>query len=681
MNNTKKNLFIILFGLIINLSAQIMPFSQNNITTEAIEINNLLRVVPADSMICPLSNSVYIWHTKQELCFDINAEINDDFYPGKLCSEDEWPESDFFRIQVITDLKNYYSYVFYVFPLGSKYDGIRNSDFEIDKNWDSSYSYLSNITSDKWETRLKIPFKDLRFFGNPPYNWKIIITRFMKKSREYFSFPFVRTKMGKDYYRLAKNIQIVDRITKSSLIFLRPYTIVNYNTIKNEFVFDDESFGLDFSIKPTFSTNFKLSYNPDFSDIPIDDETDIYNLRYSPTLEENRFFFTEDLNAFGINNTTFYTRHILQPLYAMKFTGNTHNFTFGFLSIKDKKTSYNQDDFFNVLAFNPSFKNFNVQITLLNRMNKDYYNNVLHIKPSIDLSYNKILWLDLNLSTKTIDDEDLLSGYHGKFGLDIFEDNLNLSMTIQQMSNDYAMDMGKIYEDNYYGWNISSSYKKDIFANPLRSIELLISASEEIDNDTSLLLERMCNITTNFETIYDVSITPDLFYVKEFFADKHYEKYRAGLRMSWDYLQYFQPKSSWNILETLIYSLEDMYISYYYQYGLSGDLGKYISYFFSADNIIYEEVPANPSIDDEYWIFNGDININFTNSLSISSGVGFNNYDYYEYSDHWGIYSNLIWEYKSQSTILLGYKSARDKINSELETDYEKLYLKINYSF
>ena len=103
-------IFTNLFGLEIPLSFQ-EEKTENNL------INDFLRVVPSDSLSIPLETTVWIYHNTRELIFVIEAEVDEIFNKGKLCNEDIWPESDFFRIQIITDLKNYYSYIFYVFLL------------------------------------------------------------------------------------------------------------------------------------------------------------------------------------------------------------------------------------------------------------------------------------------------------------------------------------------------------------------------------------------------------------------------------------------------------------------------------------------------------------------------------------------------------------------------------------
>ncbi|KQC10154.1 MAG: hypothetical protein APR54_03270, partial [Candidatus Cloacimonas sp. SDB] len=576
---------------------------------------------------------------------------------------------------------NYYSYVFYVFPLGSRYDGIRNPDFNIDQNWDSSYYYKSMIENNCWNSKIFIPFRDLRFYGKPPYNWKLIVTRYISDKREYYSVPYVITSLGKDYFRRAKDFQINQEIAKPSGYNIRPYALINYNTLDNETQFNKDNFGLDFSYKPNFSSQLKFSFNPDFSDIPLDDEIDLYNLRYAPTLQENRFFFIEDFNAFGIDNSKFYSRNIFQPQLALKLTANSANYSYGFLIVKDKDTDYSDDDLFSIAAVNPSGNNYNFQITLLNRMNKEYHNEVLHLKPTFEISSNKELWFDVNLSAKKKENSELTTGYFCATGIKVFEDNINVTLSGLQMSEDYAMDMGKIYEDDYYGWSLDGSYIRDVYTNQIRTIYTEFTFSEEIDNRTNTLLERLLIFSVNFETFHNITFTPDFNYVKEFYSSRYFNKYRLGFRFQWDFLAFFKPKFSWNKLETIIYSLESNHSCNYYQFALNGDIGKHVSYFISADKIQYPDLQKQPSIDNKYWIINGDVDITFSNNIFLSSGFGFNNYEYYQYSDHWGIYSNLIWEYKPQSRIVVGLKSAIDKIYDDPKKDYETFYFKISYSY
>ena len=179
------------------------------------------------------------------------------------------------------------------------------------------------------------------------------------------------------------------------------------------------------------------------------------------------------------------------------------------------------------------------------------------------------------------------TGYLCLTGLRFYEEDLNLHLVAQQMSKNYFMDMGKTYQTDFYGWYISISHKKDLYSKLFRSIDTGLQFSEEIDNSSNKLLERYLTINTDFETFSDITFSPDFYYQREYYFNQFHENYRLGLRFEWDALPYFKPKFSWNIMRSLIYNLGKVYPGYYYQYALSGDISKYISYFISADNIKY----------------------------------------------------------------------------------------------
>ena len=152
------------------------------------------------------------------------------------------------------------------------------------------------------------------------------------------------------------------------------------------------------------------------SDIPMDTEQDIYNMRFAPTYQENRYFFIEDLDVFGVggNNDSgekvFYSRHIMQPRYAFKITGNAKHYSYGFLSALDKKVTTNAevtnpDDLCNMIAYKQKGENLNTQFTLLNRMNNDYHNEVLHISPDWEFKPDCNLYLGYKTASDEIDNK------------------------------------------------------------------------------------------------------------------------------------------------------------------------------------------------------------------------------------------------------------------------------------
>ncbi len=672
-----------------------VPYSDKAVYSEQNQISNFLSSIPPDSSNIPLETNCWIWHDNDNLYFSWEAETDENFIIGKFSPYDVSAQADQLCVQIITDHINYYAYGFMAYPLENKSDFVRSSSHSLNFDWNSTYEYSSINRNSEWSVVMKIPFKDLRFNGKPPYNWKIILTRYIKIDDKYYTTPFLTTQMGKDYFKKAIDITINKEICKDRNFYLRPFFIVKSDLIENETKLDYESFGLDLSLKPTSSSKLKFTYNPDFSDVPIDDETNNFNSKYAPSYAENRYFFIKDFNVLGVSSTSFYSRQIVQPDFAVKFTGKTDNLTYGILSTKVKQVVEDRiivdsDDIYNIIAIKPSTDTFSFQFTILNRMNKDYHNEVLHLKPNWEFKKDQYLWFDINLSNKNTLADDIKKGYYGFAGYDYKSKDFNLTLSATQMSKDYAVDMGKIYEDDYYGWNLNSSLRKEFNNKFLRSITSNINASEEIDNHTSKLLERYAYFALSLNSNYNLNFKLNCKSVKELYSEKYFNKYQLSFQTTWNRSNLLRTFVGITYINDIIYDLNNDYKGYYLQLGLSSIIDKYITYTLTADNIKYYDVPKVDYVDDNYWLANMDISFSLSNELSLTSGIRFNNYEYaytnsdYEYRDytrHVGLFSNLRWQFKKRSYIYLGYNSANNKINEINEYSHQQAYLKISYSF
>ncbi len=668
------------------LSALDIPFSENEVKLPDNQITGLVRVSPPDSLNCPLETKTWLWHDGKNLYLQIEAEIDENFEIGNYTKSDIYPQADFFRIQLITDPKSYYAYGFFAYPFENRIDFIRTPSLGVDKTWNSNYEYSSSFKDTLWTVSMKIPFKDLRFFGNPPYNWKIILARYTRYNKQLFSKPFLITKMGKDYFHKALDIKINHPIEKNKNFYIRPHTIFTYDLKKKETSFDEENIGLDFSFNPSFSTKFKLSFFPDYSDVPMDNVKDIYNSKYPPSYNENRYFFIEDFNVLGVDNNLFHSRYIVQPIYALKFTSNAENYSFGLLSSLDKETEGASDDMFNIISFKPVYKQFRLQTTLMNRMNLDgnYHNEILHLEPTWEFNRNHFIWIDMNLSyIDSLDSTDYpKKGYYGKIGYSRRNKDFYFSISAQQMQKDYAVDMGNIYEDDFYGWNFNSYYSKDINDDIFREVNTTINLSEEIDNQTDILLERYSYLNVELETNCNFKFDFDYVHIKEYFNNKYFNKHRTGFRIIWDRFDWFVLHLGINDIEYINYRhLFDSYNGINLQYGLSGIISKYIIYGFYADQNIYHDIPEHPKVDDEYWIGNFDLNFNITNKISLNNGLRYDNYEDDKKSEYIGYFSNFSWEFKRDCYVYFGYKTLINEIDNSYQEDYRKFYTKISYNF
>lgn len=296
-----KALFVVLAAVMLcaSLPALIVPNSATPVLTPQNMISSFVRVDPDDMKPETLPTKAWIWQDGNDLMVYFEAEIDAGFQTGRASMRDQGAGSDYLRVQLITQPESYYAYYYLAFPVGGLMDGTRNMNMSVDYSWNSSYSYESDYSGKLWRLTMRIPLSELRFPSQPPYQWKVILARYNKGKEEIYSAPYVNTNMGKDYFLKGIDLQLNHPIKRKLDIKLKPYLVRSYDLMYKTSSFDPDNLGLDVSLNPGQRTRVKLSFNPDYSDVPPDNASDNYNSKYPPYYNENRFFFSEDIDAFG----------------------------------------------------------------------------------------------------------------------------------------------------------------------------------------------------------------------------------------------------------------------------------------------------------------------------------------------------------------------------------------------
>ena len=198
---------------------------------------------------------------------------------------------------------------------GAQWDGIMYDGGKVDLNWDNKWSSAVKNYQDKWIWEAAIPFKTIRY-KNGIKTWGINFSRLDITMAEKSSWAPVPRQFPTA--TLAYSGQLIwdepppEAGTNISMI---PYVLTsgskNYSAgTKNVF---KKEIGLDAKIGITSSLNLDLTFNPDFSQVEVDNQ--VTNLdRFEILFPEKRQFFLEngDLFAnFGVDGIRpFFSRRI-----------------------------------------------------------------------------------------------------------------------------------------------------------------------------------------------------------------------------------------------------------------------------------------------------------------------------------------------------------------------------------
>ncbi|MBW6513740.1 MAG: hypothetical protein K0B87_03165 [Candidatus Syntrophosphaera sp.] len=659
-----------------------LPDSEEPVLTEDNLMSGFTRVDPDDKKPETLITKAWLWQDGSDLVIRLEAQIDSTFTRGNLSVKDEGTQADYLRVQLITIPDAYYAYYYVAYPLGNLMDGVRDQNMNVDYAWNSRYSYTSEIGTGTWQVTMRIPLDELRYKQPAPYHWKIILTRYNHWSQEYFSLPYSVTKMGKDYFLQARDIVLTTPVRHKLDISLKPYFVKSYDLIAKTSSFDPEHLGLDIALNPGQRTRIKISLNPDFSDVPMDSAQDDYNSKHPPYYGENRFFFTEDIDAFGLDYDVLNTRNIVQPRLAFKATGNTKILNWGALGafdkeIRDGEDQINPDDYFQALAINPNWRRFQMYNAVVSRVNKDYYNHVYSGSAKWEFLPRLYVSSVLNLSIRDRKDEALpepQQGHKVGFGLRADPGDFDVSLGYLRLSKDLNYDAGYLYDKDLHYLGANINWNKTYAERKIRYLAFSawayasqIELSEDPMNIHSLGGTANLNLRSrlNFMANVQASRQPDL-------KNELHDNYNAMLGGGWGNQRNMGVVVYYTHGRTLIYALSEDHslnrISTKTWYIPLKNLrlslvAAWTRYGYPELNeVVINGDTLTVRLDSEYVIANAAVEYTPRATFKITLGSGLSSYESGNIRSSLTYYGNLRYEFKPEWFVFLGFKSAQTQI-------------------
>lgn len=191
-------------------------------------------------------------------------------------------------------------FLFGVSPFGNQREGLieYGGNFEANYLWDNKWSSAVVKEPEKWTLEMRIPFKTIRYkYGNPI--WRINFMRSTPGDNEisvWNKVPFNFNNLSLAYTGELKWDTIPPKPKFNVSII--PYAIGGFNQTTDNGITWNYNFGGDVKIGVTPSLNLDLTFNPDFSQVDVDQQ--VTNLtRFSIFFPERRQFFIENSDIFS----------------------------------------------------------------------------------------------------------------------------------------------------------------------------------------------------------------------------------------------------------------------------------------------------------------------------------------------------------------------------------------------
>ncbi|GAB4239616.1 MAG: hypothetical protein Kow00109_14470 [Acidobacteriota bacterium] len=305
---------------------------------------------------------------------EVRVLYNDEYlYIGAYCFDSAGPagivvnditrdfftlDSDGFQVVLDTFDDNRNAFLFGTNPRAGKFDMQIGSDGNAGNvSWDGIWFVETQITQEGWIVEMAIPFRTLRFSGDPVQVWGINFERRVRRKFEdsYWSPIPPPYRLGR--VSLAGRLEGLEGIHPGRNLWVKPYVTTPILRRENDDVDFEPDVGLDVKYGVTSQMTLDLTWNTDFSQVEADEEQ-INLTRFSLFFPEKREFFLENASVFEWGRRTrqgprfrpdllpFFSRRIgiaeneegdnvLVPILGgARLTGRTGKYTLGLLAMR-----------------------------------------------------------------------------------------------------------------------------------------------------------------------------------------------------------------------------------------------------------------------------------------------------------------------------------------------------------
>ncbi len=198
------------------------------------------------------------------------------------------------------------SYVFMMGPSGGRWDGLRLNNNEELAQWDTLWEGRAMRVPDGWVAEIAIPFRNLSYEPGQT-EWGFDFTRYIRRNAEIVRWSSTNPALELTDVSEAGTLTGITAVTPGLGLDVQPYVALRAN---HDWSKPDDGAGLSgtaggnifYRVTPALTGT--LTFNPDFSDAPLD-ERQVNTTRFSLFFPETRDFFLQDAGNFEFGGRSF----------------------------------------------------------------------------------------------------------------------------------------------------------------------------------------------------------------------------------------------------------------------------------------------------------------------------------------------------------------------------------------
>lgn len=402
------------------------------------------------------SMNVYIRHNGKEMFIMFNVYQDSNTLIEKQGNRDSGLDQD--RVGIMIDpMGNKQEFFWIVVGLsGTVNDSrmLRSSKRGEDYTWDCNIESAVSRTGYGYNVEMAIPFNNFRASSSSTQQWNINFYRAIAHSGHLALYSFTENISSDYFYESLFPVVLDNIVSQREPLEVMPYGI--YGASFNGDFLSRGNAGADIRYPINSHSVVNAALNPDFSQIEGDALSFDYNNEYARYYSEYRPFFTEEMKIFDTDNSIFYSRSIVNPYAALKYSYKDNKNQFGVIAAYDmadsligNKTAYN-----GVLRYTRQFGSNRFGTMLLERYDENRRNSFVLSADGMIALPGDVKWI-FNTAGSSMDNDSSnihrRGIYHDSYA---YYRNSNLTIVghIYSISPDFDNDLGYITRVNtHYG--------------------------------------------------------------------------------------------------------------------------------------------------------------------------------------------------------------------------------------
>lgn len=313
---------------------EIDNFARAELTQTAGRIEGFRQREPRDGQPATRGTTAFVSYDREHLyvifvCHDDTSAIR-----ARVTRREQSDADDSVSVYLDTFHDQRRAYVFRSNPVGVQSEGILTEGQDEDSSFDTLWYTESRLTSFGFVVKMTIPFRSLRFTGEPVQTWGFAVSRTIRRLDEDDFWPLV-TKRAQAFVPQFAVANGLARINPGANVQMTPYGVMSGGRDEGDSIGERRvGFDTKFGVGSAFVID--ATVNPDFSEVESDTPQVTINERFEVLFPERRPFFVENAGYFNTPIPLFFSRRIADPRVGVRMTGKSGPWATGALVTPDR---------------------------------------------------------------------------------------------------------------------------------------------------------------------------------------------------------------------------------------------------------------------------------------------------------------------------------------------------------